>query len=407
MEYVAGRDLSAFVRENGPLPHQDAVKLILQTARGLAYAHSQGVFHRDVKPANLLLDTQGVVKILDMGLAKIESPDDAPGNDDLTGSGMTMGTVAYMAPEQALCAKNADGRADIYSLGCTLFYLLTGEAPYQGDSLMATLLAHREQPIPSLTGAQPAVPAELDAVFRKMVAKKVEDRYQTMSEVITALESRLGQSRSGGGRSVLEGTGRRRRLESPPRTVPLGPVQPAHSRKPRTAKRGHWGNSRFLVAATLGLALLAGLILKLQPNDASAVAHRASLQDENESAGPDPSPLPPRTNRLGQAPAVPLSPDAAAEGRHAGAERNDNSLHLALCWCPAGSFRMGSPAEELEHAGNEGPVQVTLSRGFWLGKTEVTQSQWQEVMGTDAEHQKALGAAAHRGESARIIRCIL
>jgi serine/threonine protein kinase len=188
MEYVEGQDLSALVRKSGPLPVGKAINYILQAARGLEFAHGEGVVHRDIKPANLLLDKKGVVKILDMGLARIESGGDAPAQAELTGTGAVMGTVDYMAPEQALNTKHADQRADIYSLGISLYYLIAGKAAYVGDTTMEKLLAHREQPIPSLLDAQANVPKQLGAVFRKMVAKKVEDRYQTMSEVVAALE---------------------------------------------------------------------------------------------------------------------------------------------------------------------------------------------------------------------------
>ena len=186
MEYVEGQDLSAMVKKNGPLPVAKAVNYVLQAARGLEFAHGECVIHRDIKPANLLLDKKGTVKILDMGLARIETGGNAPSEADLTGTGAIMGTVDYMAPEQALSTKHADARADIYSLGCTLYYLLTGKAAYEGETLMARLLAHREASIPSL-GAD--VPEQIQAVFEKMVAKTVEDRYQTMSEVVAALES--------------------------------------------------------------------------------------------------------------------------------------------------------------------------------------------------------------------------
>lgn len=191
MECVDGSDLSALVKKQGPLPVAKAVNCILQTARGLEFAHKKGVVHRDIKPANLLLDTEGVVKILDMGLAKIDAHGDVGAQAELTGTGMVMGTVDYMAPEQALSTKTADARADIYSLGCSLYYLLTGKATYGGDSLMAKLLAHRDQPIPDLRANCAAASPELETVFRRMMAKKVQDRYQSMSEVIADLE-RLG-----------------------------------------------------------------------------------------------------------------------------------------------------------------------------------------------------------------------
>ena len=194
MEYVPGSDLSSIVKKSGPLPVGQAIDCIIQAARGLEFAHSQGVIHRDIKPANLLLDTKGVVKILDMGLARIDSADVAT-QADLTGTGAVMGTIDYMAPEQALSTKTADARSDLYSLGISLWLFLTGRPVYEGDSLMARLLAHREQPIPSLKAARPDAPDALDHVFKKLVAKKPADRYQTATELIADLQAcRTGAS---------------------------------------------------------------------------------------------------------------------------------------------------------------------------------------------------------------------
>jgi serine/threonine protein kinase len=187
MEYVDGADLSTLVKLDGPLPVETAVNCLLQAARGLEYAHSKGVVHRDIKPRNLLLDREGTVKILDMGLARVET---SSGGDqtDLTGSGQIMGTIDYMAPEQAVNPKDADERADVYSLGITLWYLLTGRIVYRGQTILEKLVAHREQAVPSLCEACPSATRELEAVFRKMVAKKPQQRYQNMTALIADLE---------------------------------------------------------------------------------------------------------------------------------------------------------------------------------------------------------------------------
>ncbi len=187
MEYVEGSDLSVLVKKAGPLSVEQALHCIVQAARGLEYAHAQGVVHRDIKPANLLLDSSRKIKILDMGLARIEGATD--GAAELTSTGAVMGTVDYMAPEQAVSTRRADARSDIYSLGISLWYLLTGKCAYDGDSLMAKLLAHRDAPIPSLHQLNEAIPRAVDEVFRRMVAKQPADRYQSMTEVVRDLEA--------------------------------------------------------------------------------------------------------------------------------------------------------------------------------------------------------------------------
>jgi serine/threonine protein kinase len=194
MEFVDGRDLSSIVKESGPLPVAQAIDCVIQAARGLEFAHGMGVVHRDIKPSNLLLSREGQVKILDMGLARFDDEPDfnnPAANSQLTATGQIMGTVDYMSPEQARDSHSADHRSDIYSLGCTLFRLVTGACPYEGGTMMITLLAHREEPIPSLRARRPEAPEALEHVFQRMVAKRPADRYQSMSEVILGLRACL------------------------------------------------------------------------------------------------------------------------------------------------------------------------------------------------------------------------
>lgn len=188
MELIDGQDLASLLAKNGPMGVAAAIDCVIQAARGLAYAHAQGIIHRDIKPANLLRDALGTVKVTDLGLARAEG---AAGSGAITQAGSVLGTVDYMPPEQAMGAIDIDHRADIYSLGATLHFLLLNRPTYQGDTLMATMFKHKMDPIPSLVKARPEVPPALDGVFQRMLAKEPRDRFQTMAQVLTALENVL------------------------------------------------------------------------------------------------------------------------------------------------------------------------------------------------------------------------
>lgn len=186
MEYVEGQDLQSILNKYGPVPHTRACTYVAQAALGLQHAAEKGLIHRDIKPGNLLVDKDGVVKILDMGLARFT--EDAEDNN-LTAKydkGAVLGTADYMAPEQIIASSSVDTRADIYSLGVTLYTLINGKPPFSGSSTQK-LVGHQTQKATSLTQIRREVPKALSAVVEKMMAKLPKDRYQTAEEVVSAL----------------------------------------------------------------------------------------------------------------------------------------------------------------------------------------------------------------------------
>jgi len=193
MEYVSGEPLSAVVARQGPLPPERAVRYIIQAARGLKFAHDHGLVHRDVKPANLLLSRDGVVKVADLGLVKSAAAEQAEGDEHLTQAEAIMGTPAYMAPEQADRVTDVDRRADIYSLGCTLFELLTGRPPFRGKGALDVIMKHQTHPVPRPDAIVPGIPKKLADIVVKMMAKRPEERYGDLGQVIEQLEQCVDQ----------------------------------------------------------------------------------------------------------------------------------------------------------------------------------------------------------------------
>ena len=189
MEYVDGVNLHELVGHLGPLPIPAACEIIRQVALGLHHAYEHGLVHRDMKPSNMMLSRTGEVKMLDLGLARLSA--EHQHTRQLTEAGFAMGTVDYMAPEQWEDSSGVDIRADIYSLGCTLFYILTGSAPYSGPqytSARKKLMAHAAAPVPSARVRRSDIPADLDAVLECVMAKEPEDRPQTPIELAEELE---------------------------------------------------------------------------------------------------------------------------------------------------------------------------------------------------------------------------
>ncbi len=186
LEYVEGIDLLEWVNRRGPIPVKRSVEIMRQAAEALQHAYERNIVHRDIKPSNLMISRDGTVKLTDMGLAR--SIDDTL-DTTITRDGTTVGTVDYMAPEQASNSKAADIRSDLYSLGCTWYHILTGSPPYPNGSVTNKIAAHISGPLPDPRLLNPKVPEALIAVLHRLMAKSKAQRYQTPAELLADLES--------------------------------------------------------------------------------------------------------------------------------------------------------------------------------------------------------------------------
>ncbi len=417
MEYVDGLDLSKLVKSKGPLPVANACNYVHQTCLGLQHAHEHGMVHRDIKPSNLMLTRQGqraVVKVLDFGLAKVQSERALDGG--LTHEGQMLGTPDYIAPEQIRDARQADIRADIYSLGCTLYYLLTGAAPFQATSLYDLLQAHHSMDATPLNLARPEVPVELAALVAKMMAKEPKRRFQTPAEVAQALtpffksappqsqSPALGASRSRAApqfpttptaavgpvpmppstlasaqppvrkpsqtvadgvswESLIEITDDEPLIEAPR----LKPTEPKSTPAGGSVRLPPWKSWPLAAAASvLGLVVLGSTIyiLKSAPTPETKAPGRSPSSNRGSAASSKPSP--PTSSSLHQ-------PD----------RWTSRSTGMALLRIAGGDFMMGSPDGDPDASGDEKPQHSVYISPFYLGETEVTQAQYQAVRGTN------------------------
>jgi len=187
-EFIDGVNIRELIVRNGPLGIDEAVGYTLQIAEGLSHAASRDVVHRDIKPSNILITPDGSAKLIDLGLARLQRFDELADND-LTASGVTLGTFDYISPEQARDPRTADVRSDIYSLGCTLFYMLTGRPPFPEGTVLQKLLQHQGDQPPDVRQLRPEVPEEIARLLRKMLAKDPRHRHQNPAELIEELLS--------------------------------------------------------------------------------------------------------------------------------------------------------------------------------------------------------------------------
>ena len=238
-EYIAGENLKSLIEREGPLPQDQAVRLTLQIARALGFAHEHGLVHRDVKPQNVLLNGDGRAKVTDFGIARSL---DVKGG--LTQTGTVLGTSDYIAPEQARGSR-VDAQSDIYSLGAVLYELLTGEVPFPGDNFVAVALRHINEPPPSVSEHRPDVSPRLDAAIRRAMAKEPRDRFASMDEFCAELSACLRPETAASGAATMvvapQKRGRRRRQRAP---------------RPPAGRPSIWP----LILLLGGLAVLAGIL---------------------------------------------------------------------------------------------------------------------------------------------------
>lgn len=274
MEFIEGVDLQRHVREHGPLSIPDACEALRQAALALAAAHAAGLVHRDLKPANLLLGEHGRLKLLDLGLARLIN--DPAQTTELTQAGQTFGTPDYMAPEQWSDARTVDARSDLYALGCTFYFLLTGHAPYEGPAYrtaVTKMKGHVLDPAPDLQTARPEVPVKLVEITQKLLSKAPEDRYQTATELLQDL-TLLGPLPGSASRLVHHLPGADTAMTGDPDAPTLGfrsgklvaggvvpPVVPPRPTSTSGAGR-RWMSTRLLLGAgAVGAALLLGVVI--------------------------------------------------------------------------------------------------------------------------------------------------
>jgi len=291
-EYVVGTDLDRLIKQKGRLPVEQACDFLRQALLGLQHIHEQGLVHRDIKPSNLLVTEAhgsqpgGVVKILDLGLARLQQPVEGELTGKVTGAVVTMGTLDYMAPEQALDFHSVDIRGDIYSLGCTFYFVLTGQPPFPSGTVTQKLMRHQQSQPPALEQVRREVPPALAATLKRMMAKRPDERFATPLEALQGLPATAPVATLVPAAATLMSavTVPNALVLAAPAGLPVATPAPRQSLRllPRRLGRLPWPQlpwtrrlRRGRILAVAGVALLASLLLAwvvFRPSGATADA---------------------------------------------------------------------------------------------------------------------------------------
>jgi serine/threonine protein kinase len=404
MEYVEGSDLAKLIQDHGPFSVVNACKAIRQAAQALAAAHAAGLVHRDIKPSNILVAAKGgQVKLLDLGLALLA--EDGGKISELTTAGQTFGTPDYMAPEQWDDAHAADARTDLYALGCTLYFLLVGRAPYgteQYRTLTTKMKGHVIDPIPDLKLLAPQVPEAVVAIYRKLLAKAPEDRFQTAAEVAQALAP-FTSSKSNSLDNTLvttEAPTAETALTTAETSSPVVIVDDRRGRPPTTSRT--WQLAGF---GAFSAVLLCAIIITITKRDGAVTKIEVPDDSKVEITTKDNGHA--ETGWHGwptNAPKPAIAPFDAAQARNHQEEwaaylklpvEYTNSIGMKFVLIPPGEFPIGSTPAEIEavlkdfvedkdrpeYTKSEAPQhKVILTQVIYLGVNEVTQKEYERVM---------------------------
>ncbi len=428
MEYVEGTDLTKLIRANGPMPIPMACDAIRQAAVGLQHAFERGMVHRDVKPSNLLLTPRGQVKVLDLGLALLQESSYAGGENAnrVTQEGFVLGTPDFLAPEQAQNPTGVDIRADVYALGATLFYLVTGRVPYEGATPTEKMLKHVTEPPPSLLKYLPDAPPQLGQLIAWIMAKRPDDRPQTPAQVALALipfcpvQSRSFPMPAMPAAPMPSSMG----YALPPQATPAAhpqpmarpviPVQPTAINAAMGQPPAMRAMPQAIPAMPVNYPSMPAAPAGPSPFTSFDSPANAVLDDrprKMKGARPDDEP---RRKKRGDIDSIRVRQPKTRSNLplviFAGVaililllsvgsivvyfvtrevqsakpleDKFENAYGMTMVKIEPGEFRLGSPESEERREDNEGPVgTVKLTQPFYMATTEVSQGQYLQLMG--------------------------